>query len=87
MKQSGLQGDGLTAPGDPGRRGSGCTGRPASAAGAPRLARPHASAPASARSSLGFGRMTYSETEGPNMVVNLVGSGCAVVQSDNVTEP
>ena len=34
-----------------------------------------------------FGRIAALEIESPNLFVNLVCSGCTVVQSDNATEP
>ena len=39
------------------------------------------------RLDLGFGRIVASESEAPNMVLNMVQSGCAVLQSDDATEP
>jgi hypothetical protein len=39
------------------------------------------------RTPVGPTRSAASETEAPNMLVNLVQSGWAVVQSDNATEP
>jgi hypothetical protein len=36
---------------------------------------------------VGFGRAVASETGAPNVLANMGGSGWAVVQSDNVTEP
>ena len=36
---------------------------------------------------LGSGRIVASETEAPNLLANLVRSGCAVVQNDDATEP
>jgi hypothetical protein len=38
-------------------------------------------------SDLGSGRIAASEREAPNMFVNLVYNRCAVVQTDNATEP
>jgi hypothetical protein len=36
---------------------------------------------------VGFGRTVALETDAPNLFVNLVCSGWAVLQSDNATEP
>ena len=39
------------------------------------------------RQCLGFGCVFVSEIEAPNMLLNLVHSGCVVAQRDNATEP